>query len=119
MLAFKIIETILGKTAAQGAQAHFEQTYQQRKVSSDRVQISLAKLNESLVRNQRVGDAVTIVAELAEISKTNARALIEQNGVQVELANGEMQKLTFGELYTPVVGQVLKVGKHKWFEFVN
>lgn len=115
LLAYRIVELIKGTDAAQQAELHFQQTVQQRQVSEDRTKISLKLLSARLEKLGKLGDTATMVAELQRCSKTQAKQLLSQGGVELN----QSQKLTVEQPVSLKAGDLLKVGKRNWYEIVD
>ncbi|KKU99466.1 MAG: Tyrosine-tRNA ligase [Candidatus Amesbacteria bacterium GW2011_GWA1_48_9] len=98
-LARTIVSELHSKTAADAAQNHFETTIQQGETPPDIPSVS--------VKSQNIID-VLVAAGLA-VSKSSARRLISQGGVEV---NGEKITTPNYELQTP--NPVVRVGSRKF-----
>jgi tyrosyl-tRNA synthetase len=115
LMAYRIVELIKGGKAAAEAQEHFEATVQRKEVSRERTVISLTKLNAALTRMNKLGDIITIAAEVSNSSKSHVKQLLKQGGVELD-----GQRLN---LDNPSVelkpGSILRLGKRDWYEFVE
>jgi tyrosyl-tRNA synthetase len=111
LMAFRIVEAIKGKLAAEKAEKHFQETIQNRQISSERTKISLDKLSARLIHLEKKSDPITIVSELQTMSKTQSRQLLRQGGVE---HNG--QKISDIDSLSLKIGDILKIGKRNWYE---
>lgn len=114
LFAFRVVEVVKGSKAAQSAEKHFEQTVQNKEISEKRVLISLKKLEERLQKLDKQYDTITIVAELLNSSKGNAKQLLRQGGIEVnsQRLGEENMQLTLKP------GDIIKAGKRNWFEII-
>ncbi len=114
LLAFRIVELVRGATAATQAEQHFQNTVQNRQVSTQRTKISLKLIGPALLRSQDANQAVNIVATLMESSKGSAKQLLKQGGVEVN-----DQKCLIDDSIELAKGDIIKIGKRNWFEIVD
>lgn len=114
LFAFRVVEVVKGNKAAQTAEKHFEQTVQNKEVSEKRLLISLQKLEERLQKLDKQHDTITIIAELLNSSKGNAKQLLRQGGIEVnsERIGEENMQLKLKP------GDIIKAGKRNWFEII-
>lgn len=103
--ANKIVARYHGDTIANEEQSWFENTFSKQKIPEDSLFIL------SICPGQRLLD--TLHKELPEYSKTALRQLIMGGGVRI---NGDKVDLTQISTYTPNPGDIIKVGKRKWFQ---
>ncbi len=115
LMAQRIVETHLGKAAAEDGQKHFEDTVQKKEVSESRTKISIVKLVAILQKNNKQGDVTSTVAELQRISKTNAKQLISQGGVEIN----SNKHTSLETAYNAKIGDIIKIGKRNWYEIIN
>lgn len=102
-MAYGIIEKFWGKSAANTAQAHFEQLFQKRDTSAVQ-EFSIAPQELTLI------DLVKTLG-CAE-SSGEARRLIEAGGLSVD----NEKKTDPREKITPRDGMIIKAGKHRFFK---
>lgn len=103
--ANKIVARYHGDTIANEEQSWFENTFSKQIIPEDSLFIL------SVCPGQRLLD--TLHKELPEYSKTALRQLIMGGGVRI---NGDKVDLTQISTYTPNPGDIIKVGKRKWFQ---
>jgi tyrosyl-tRNA synthetase len=115
LMAYRIVETIKGKQAAQRGEEHFENTVQKDEVSEQRTIISLQKLNEKLSKSGKTNDTIEIISELSGNSRSQAKQLLKQNGIELN-----QKKLSKSDTEIALkAGDIIKIGKRNWFEFVE
>ncbi len=114
LLAFRIVELVRGSAAATEAEQYFQDTVQNRQVSTQRTKISLKLVNAALLRAGDATDPTNIISSLMESSKGSAKQLIKQGGVEVN-----SQKCLIDDSIELAVGDIIKVGKRNWFEIVD
>jgi tyrosyl-tRNA synthetase len=116
LMAYRIVELIKGKSKAKEAQAHFEKTVQgEGRSEKDTTKISQEKLSKRLDHLKKQGDIATIISEMHNISKSQAKQLVKQGGVEVN-----EEKIT--DLQKEVnlkINDIIKVGKRNWYEIVE
>ena len=105
MLAFEIVKTIRGQQDAEKAEQNFINIFSNKELPEDMVEFNFA---------DRKMNATDVVAEIAGVSKTEARRLIEQGAFTVD---GQTIKETSIEL-SLVAGNVIKIGKRKFAKIV-
>jgi tyrosyl-tRNA synthetase len=114
LLAFRLVEIVRGSQAANEAEQYFQDTVQNRQVSTQRTKISLKLITAALLRGGDASDPTNIVSSLMESSKGSAKQLIKQGGVEVN-----SQKCLIDDSIELAVGDIIKVGKRNWFEIVD
>lgn len=106
MLAREIVSIFYGDEAAQAAEGHFRTVYQERELPAD-------------MREHCLSGPVNIVDLIAQLgltkSKSDARRLIQQGGVQL---NGKRVE-TVEMVVQPDGPQVLQVGRHKFVRLIS
>ncbi len=116
LMAYRIVDVIKGNSQAQEAQAHFEKTVQgESRSEQDTTKISLDKLSKRLDHLKKQGDLATIISEMHSISKSQAKQLIKQGGVEVneKKLTDLQQEVNLG------LNDIIKVGKRNWYEIVE
>lgn len=103
--ANKIVARYHGDTIANEEQSWFENTFSKQKIPEDSLFILSICSGQSLLD--------TLHKELPDYSKTALRQLIMGGGVRI---NGNKVDLTQIRTYTPNPGDIIKVGKRKWFQ---
>ena len=99
-VAFDIVRQIHGEMEAKNAQGEFERVYQERGTPT---------VKETIIVSQTLIPAIDLVASVPNISRSEARRLIQQAGVVYNgtvIVDGD-QKLE--------IGGVLRIGKHRAF----
>jgi tyrosyl-tRNA synthetase len=114
-LARGIVALLYGEDEALGAQEAFERVFQRREdPSEDARPVSIATFNGTPTAN---GSAVSVslprlVATLGEGSMTESRRLIDQGAIAI---NSEVVR---GTIVDVKLGDVIRVGRHKFFRVV-
>lgn len=103
--ANKIVARYHGNSIANEEQYWFENTFSKQKIPEDSLFILSICPGQSLLD--------TLHKELPEYSKTALRQLIIGGGVRI---NGDKVDLTQMKTYAPNPGDIIKVGKRKWFQ---
>lgn len=103
--ANKIVARYHGNSIANEEQSWFENTFSKQKIPEDSLFILSICPGQSLLD--------TLHKELPEYSKTALRQLIMGGGVRI---NGDKVDLTQMKTYAPNPGDIIKVGKRKWFQ---
>jgi len=103
-LGMTIVERLHSKDAAEGAKAHFETVFAKKEIPDEMPEIQVDKA------------AVKLIDLMADHgmsgSKKEARRMVAQGAVSInqeKVSNDEFQE------YTPVAGDVIKVGKRAFF----
>lgn len=105
ILAFEIVKTIRGQQDAEKAEQNFINVFSHKEVPEEMPEFKLA--------DQKINN-LDLVAQVAGVSKTEARRLIEQGALTV---NGHAQKEVNSELELKN-GDVIKVGKRKFAKII-
>src|SRR3989344_3890254 len=104
-LARQIVKELYGERQAEDAENNFEKTVQKKEQPSE---IRLIELPKSFISNPTASEVV-LASELAE-SKSAAKRLIEQGGVEID-----HNKITDPDLEIVIKdGMIIKVGKRKF-----
>lgn len=101
MLAYEIVKTIRGQQDAEKAEQNFINVFSNKEVPEEIVEYKMA--------NKKIA-IIEVVTEVAGVSKTEARRLIEQGALTI---NGDVKKEVNSEIEL-VVDDVIKVGKRKF-----
>lgn len=105
LLAFEIVKTIRGQQDAEKAEQNFINIFSNKETPEEMIEYALAGKKIT---------TVDVVAEVASVSKTEARRLIDQGALTI---NGEVNKNVNAEVEL-VAGDVIKVGKRKFGKIV-
>lgn len=103
--ANRVVARYHGDSIANEEQSWFENTFSKQKIPEDALFILCVRPGQSLLD--------TLHEELPEYSKTALRQLIVGGGVRI---NGDKVDLTQIRTYMPNTGDIIKVGKRKWFQ---
>lgn len=103
--ANKIVARYHGAATANEEQSWFENTFSKQKIPEDALFLLSVRPGQSLLD--------TLHEELPEYSKTALRQLIVGGGIRI---NGNKVDLTEIRKYMPNPGDIIKVGKRKWFQ---
>ena len=103
--ANKVVARYHGEALAHEEQSWFENTFSKQKIPEDALFFLSVRSGQSLFD--------TLHEKLPEYSKTALRQLVVGGGIRI---NGNKVDLTTIITYTPHAGDIIKVGKRKWFQ---
>ncbi len=103
-LAHQIIKELHSEELAESAEQHFEQTFQKGNLDS-------VEMPETETPKESL-DPESLVAKYGNLSKTEAKRLIDQNAVELSGKTLNREEVTIKP------GDILKIGKRKFLKFV-